>query len=266
MQAQFLGLPAGQHGGQHPFFIVGVRALGMLHRGGAVQVIDNEVPHRLRVGGHDRADLAHVDALDGAVCNGAFQDHAQNAVQAGGRAVEISTHQHNAEIADHQRAANRHTGVLIQNHRHNVGAAGGRADVKNDSRTHSRQNDCEAKLQKDIIGQRAGQRADALTQADIERQRKGGVDRPPHRPHTQKDKAQCDQRRVDEPHERAHIPPREQRCQHDRQAGGAAERKMVGRFENGNAHCRGHKAEIQQKEKFDIGPQLPQGQVLFQLR
>ena len=266
MQAQLLGLPAGQHGGQHPFFIVGVRALGMLHRGGAVQVIDNEVPHRLGVGGHDRADLAHVDALDCAVCNSAFQDHAQNAVESRRGAVQVRAHQHDAKVAHHQRAADRHTGVLVQNHRHNVGAAGGRADVKDDGRTHSRQNDREAKLQKDIIGQRAGQRVDALTQADIERQRKGGVDRPPHRPHTQKDKAQCDQRRVDEPHERAHIPPREQRCQHDRQAGGAAERKVVGRFKNGNAHGRGHKAKIQQKEKFDIGPQLLRGQVLFQLR
>ena len=265
VQTQLLRLTAGQNGRQHPLFVVGVRALGLLHRGRAVQVVHDKIAHRRRIRRHHRADLAHVDALDGAVGDRAFQNHAQDAVESRRGAVQVRAHQHDAKVAHHQCAANRHTGVLVQNHRDNVRAARRRADVKDDGRAHGGQDDREAKLQKDVVRQRGGQRVDALAQADVERQRKRRVDRPPHRLDAQKEEPQHDKRRVDEPHERADIPAGEQRRQHDGQTRRAAKGKVVRRFEDSDADGGRHQTQIQQEKELSVLPQLVRGQVLFQL-
>ena len=247
---QLQGLTAGEHGHQHAELVVGVGTVGLFHSGRAVHVVDDEVQNGLRVRSHNGAHLAQADVFNGTVHHEGFADEAKDTVQAGAHAEPHSGRQHNEDVADHQRLADLHRGVLGKDQRHDVGAAGRSADIKHDGSAQRRQEHREHQIQHGIAAQGHAGGVQPLAAGHEKGECEGGVDRPAHALDAQKEKAQHHQHQVDDPHKAANIDPGEQVCQQDGQAGGAAEGEVVGIFKIYDAHCREHKAEVQQGKEI----------------
>ena len=202
------------------------------------------------VGCHDGADLAQADVFNGTVHHEALAHQAEDAVKAGAHAEPPGRRQHDEDIAHHQGLADLHRGIFCQNEGHNIGAAGGCADVEHDGCTQSGQEHREHQVQHGIAAHGQVRGVEPLADRDEEGQRKGRIDGPAHALDAQKDEAQHHQRQVDDPHEAAHVDLREQVCQQDGQARGAAEGEVVGIFKVDDADRRQDQAEVQLGEKI----------------
>ena len=248
--AQLQSLTAGEHGHQHAELVVGVGTVGLFHRGGAVHVVDDEVQNGLRVCGHNGAHLAQADVFNGTVHHKALADQAKDAVKAGAHAEPPCRRQHDEDIAGHQGFADLHRGIFCQNQGHNIRTAGGCTDVEHDRRTQSRQEHGEHQIQHGIAAHGNVDGIEPLAHRHKKGQRKGRIDRPAHGLDAQKDEAQHHQNQVDDPHKAAHVDLREQVCQQNGQARGAAKCKMIGIFKVNDADRRQDQAEIQLTEEI----------------
>ena len=120
--AQLQSLTAGEHGHQYAELVVGVGTVGLFHRGGAVHVVDDEVQNGLWVRGHNGAHLAQADGFQWLPSTTKdLTDKAEDTVQAGAHTEPHGGRQHDEDIADHQRFADLHGGVLGKDQRHDVG-------------------------------------------------------------------------------------------------------------------------------------------------
>ena len=243
--AQLQCLTAGQHRDQNAELVVGVGTVGLFHGSRAVQFLDDEVQNGLRVGRHDGAHLAQADVLDGTIHHKALADQAEDTVQAGAHAKPPCRRQHDEDIADHQGLSDLHRGIFCQDQGHNIRTAGGCANVEHDGRTKRRQEHCEHQIQHGVTAHGNVDGIEPLAHRHEKGQCEGRIDRPAHGLDAQKDEAQHHQNQVDDPHKAAHVDLREQVCQQNGQARGAAKCKMVGIFKVYDADRSQDQAKVQ---------------------
>ena len=222
------------------------------------------MPDGLRPCGNNGTHLAEIQALDGCIHDGAASDESQHAVHPGLRAVEVSRKQYRADIAEQQSPADLHLDVLVQDHRHDLGAAGGCPDVEYDAAGNGRQRHRKAQLQKSVIRQRLRHGKHLFAHTGIKAEHEGGVQCPTHGLYAQKDAAQHIQHRIGDPHKGADAQSRKAGGQNDGKTGGAAKYKVVGRTVKVQCYCIDDKSQIQQQKKACAAPQLCWGQVFAQ--
>lgn len=78
-----VGFTSGENGHQHLLLRFCVNAESLLLSSRTVKIIDNESLYFVRILTDYGTDLSKVQALNGAVYYGAFQDHAQDTVKSG---------------------------------------------------------------------------------------------------------------------------------------------------------------------------------------
>ena len=237
MNAKAVGLASGENSHQYLLLLFGINTEGILLSCRTVKIVDNKVFHLIWVLADNGTDFSQVQAFNGTVYNGTFQDHSQDTVKSGLCTVKVSGDQYDSKIADQKGASNLQTGIFMQDHGYNIGTTSGSAYVKYHVRSYCWQDNRKAQLQEYIMCQRETKRIDHFTGTYIKRQGKGGINSPAHRTDSQKEKSEYNQRCVDDPHECAYIPLRKQGRQDNGQTGCTAKCEVIWRFENGNSNC-----------------------------
>ena len=212
-------------------------------------MLDDKLLDLKGLGTNDRADLTKMDALDGLVDHKRLGKQAEHAIQTDTRAIQKGRDGHDADIDQQQGATNLERGAALENHGKNVRATRRGADVKDNSAAERRQDDGKAQVEPHITRQRDIGRNEELKQRDVGRKRKRGEDAPKNRLALQKDKAQNDENRVDNPHKDADGQGREQRGQNDRHARGAAKSKVIRGFKRNDGKGRKNQAQIELGKK-----------------
>ena len=179
-----------------------------------------------------------MNALDGLVDHKRLGKQAEHAIQTDTRTIQKGRDGHDADIDQQQRAANLECGTAFEDHSEDVRAARRGADIKNDGAAERRQNHGKAQVEPHIARHRDIGRNKKLKQRNIGGQRKRGEDAPQDCLALQKDKAQDDENRVDNPHKDADGQGREQRGQNDRHARGAAKSKVIRGFKRNDGKGR----------------------------
>lgn len=210
MNAKAVGLASGENSHQYLLLLFGINTEGILLSCRTVKIVDNKVFHLIWVLADNGTDFSQVQAFNGTVYNGTFQDHSQDTVKSGLCTVKVSGDQYDSKIADQKGASNLQTGIFMQDHGYNIGTTSGSAYVKYHGRSYCWQDNRKAQLQEYIMCQRETKRIDHFTGTYIKRQGKGGINSPAHRTDSQKEKSEYNQRCVDDPHECAYIPLRKQ--------------------------------------------------------
>ena len=212
-------------------------------------MLDDKLLDLKGLGTNDRADFAQVNALDGFVDHKRLGKQAEHAIQTDTRAIQKGRDGHDADIDQQQGATNLERGAALENHGKNVRATRRGADVKDNSAAERRQDDGKAQVEPHITRQRDIGRNKELKQRNIGGQRKRGEDAPQDCLALQKDKAQNDENRVDNPHKDADGQGREQRGQNDRHARGAAKSKVIRGFKRNDGKGRKNQAQIELGKK-----------------
>lgn len=148
-----VGLTSGENGHQHLLLRFCVNAESLLLSSRTVKIIDNESLYFVRILTDYGTDLSKVQALNGAVYYGAFQDHAQDTVKSGLCAVKIGCHKHDSKVTDQKGASDLKACVFVQDHSHNIGTACRGTYIKYHSSTNCGENNGKAQLQKYIMSQ-----------------------------------------------------------------------------------------------------------------
>ena len=190
-----------------------------------------------------------MNALDGLVDHERLGKQAKHAIQTDARAVQEGRDGHNADIDQQQGAANLERRATFEDHGENVRAARRGTNIKDDSAAERRQNHGKAQVEPHIARHRDIGRNKELKQRNIGGQRKRGKDTPQDCLALQKDKAQDDEHRIDNPHKDADGQGREQRGQNDRHARGAAKSKVIRCFKRNDGKGREDQAQIELGKK-----------------
>ena len=212
-------------------------------------MLDDKLLDLKGLGTNDRADLTKMDALDGLVDHKRLGKQAEHAIQTDTRAIQEGRDGHDADIDQEQGAANLERGAALEDHGKNVRATCRGANIKDDGTAERRQNHSKAQIEPHIARQRDIGRNKELKQRNIGGQRKRGEDAPQDCLALQKDKAQNDENRVDNPHKDADGQGREQRGQNDRHARGAAKSKVIRGFKRNDGKGRKNQAQIELGKK-----------------
>ena len=174
-------------------------------------MLDDKLLDLKGLGTNDRADFAQMNALNGFVDHKRLGKQTEHAVQTDTRAIQKGRDGHDADIDQQQGAANLERRATFEDHGENVRAARRGTNIKDDSAAERRQNHGKAQVEPHITRQRDIGRNEELKQRDVGRKRKRSEDAPKNRLALQKDKAQDDENRVDNPHKDADGKGREQR-------------------------------------------------------
>ena len=212
-------------------------------------MLDDKLLDLKGFGANDRADLTKMDALDGFVDHECLGKQAKHAIQTDTRAIQKGRDGHDADIDQQQGTANLERRAALEDHGKNVRATRRGADIKDNSAAERRQDDGKAQVEPHIARHRDIGRNKELKQRNIGGQRKRGEDTPKNRLAFQKDKAQSDENRVDNPHKDADGQGREQRGQNDRHARGAAKSKVIRGFKRNDGEGRKNQAQIELGKK-----------------
>ena len=212
-------------------------------------MLDDKLLDLKGLGTNDRADFAQVNALNGFVDHECLGKQAEHAIQTDTRAIQKGRDGHDADIDQQQGTANLERRAALEDHSENVRATRRGADVKDNSAAERRQDDGKAQVEPHITRQRDIGRDKELKQRNIGGQRKRGEDAPQDCLALQKDKAQNDENRVDNPHKDADGQGREQRGQNDRHARGAAKSKVIRGFKRNDGKGRKNQAQIELGKK-----------------
>ena len=190
-----------------------------------------------------------MNALNGFVDHKRLGKQAEHTIQTDTRAIQKGRDGHDADINQQQRAANLERRAALEDHGKNVRAARRGANIKDNSAAERRQDHGKAQVEPHITRQRDIGRNKELKQRNIGGQRKRGEDAPQDCLALQKDKAQNDENRVDNPHKDADGQGREQRGQNDRHARGAAKSKVIRGFKRNDGKGRKNQAQIELGKK-----------------
>ena len=212
-------------------------------------MLDDKLLDLKGLGANDRTDLTKVNALDSLVDHKRLGKQAKHAVQTDARAIQESRNGHDADIDQQQGTADLERRAALEDHGKDVSAARRGANVKDNGTAQRRQDDGKTQVEPHIARHRNIRRNEELKQRDVGRKRKRGKDTPKDCLALQKDKTQDDQDRVDNPHKDADGQSREQRGKNDRHARGAAEGKVIGRFESHDGERREDQAQIELGKK-----------------
>ena len=212
-------------------------------------MLDDKLLDLKGLGTNDRADLTKMNALDGLVDHKRLGKQAEHAIQTDTRTIQKGRDGHDADIDQQQRATNLECGTAFEDHSEDVRAARRGADIKDDGAAERRQNHGKAQVEPHIARHRDTGRDKELKKRNIGGQRKRGEDAPQDCLALQKDKAQNDENRVDNPHKDADGQGREQRGQNDRHARGAAKSKVIRGFKRNDGKGRKNQTQIELGEK-----------------
>ena len=156
----------------------------------------------MRVLADDLADLALADGLDGRVHHKGLGYQAQDAPQAGARAVDDRRSTHDGNVHGKERLADLHVRALAQDHGQDVRATRGRADVKDKGASQRGEKHGKADVQGEVSRDGLRHREDPLEERDVRGERDGGKRAPDHGLAIKEHKAQDDERHVEHPHKR----------------------------------------------------------------
>ena len=190
-----------------------------------------------------------MNALDGLIDDERLGKQAKHTVQADARAIQKSGDGNDADIDQQQGAANLERGAALEDHGKDVGAARRGADVKDDGAAQRRQDNGKAQVKPHVACERNIGRNEELKQRNIGGKCKRGEDAPEDCLALQKDKAQDDQDRVDDPHKDADGQGREQRGKNNRNARGAAKGEVIRGFKRDDGKGREDQAQIELGKK-----------------
>ena len=171
-----------------------------------------------------------MNALDGLVDHKRLGKQAKHAIQTDTRAIQKGRDGHDADIDQQQRTTNLERRAALEDHGKNVRATRRGANIKDDGAAERRQNHGKTQVEPHIARHRDIGRNKELKQRNIRGQRERGEDAPQDCLALQKDKAQDDENRVDNPHKDADGQGREQCGQNDRHARGTAKSKVIRGF------------------------------------
>lgn len=114
MNAKAVGLASGENSHQYLLLLFGINTEGILLSCRTVKIVDNKVFHLIWVLADNGTDFSQVQAFNGTVYNGTFQDHSQDTVKSGLCTVKVSGDQYDSKIADQKGASNLQTGIFVQ--------------------------------------------------------------------------------------------------------------------------------------------------------
>ena len=96
MNAKAVGLASGENSHQYLLLLFGINTEGILLSCRTVKIVDNKVFHLIWVLADNGTDFSQVQAFNGTVYNGTFQDHSQDTVKSGLCTVKISGDQYDS--------------------------------------------------------------------------------------------------------------------------------------------------------------------------
>ena len=83
MNAKAVGLASGENSHQYLLLLFGINTEGILLSCRTVKIVDNKVFHLIWVLADNGTEFSQVQAFNGTVYNGTFQDHSQDTVKSG---------------------------------------------------------------------------------------------------------------------------------------------------------------------------------------
>ena len=173
----------------------------------------------------------HLDVFQHHVHNHGFQHQAQHAEQTGFHAESHTGRHRNQKVHAQETVADIDAGVALENHGHDIGAAAGSLHVKEDGASHRRKAHCENQLKQGLAGHGRIHGHNVFQPPRSAGQDQAGIGRAHPERAPEYGKAQCQQRHVDDEHERAGGQVRGIMGQYNGNAADPAGGKMIGEFE-----------------------------------
>lgn len=196
--SQLHGLTSFQYGQDNSAVAVGVSTLCVVYGGASVQVFHDKITDRLRICTDDREVFTQVDVLDNAVDDEGLCHQTTEGEQTGLRAEDEAGSDGDEQIHDKQGSTDVDTGIFLEDHRQNVGAAAGCADVKQDRSADCRQDDGKDQLQHRLCRQRMLHREPDFCKAQTNRGQNADIDGADTEAAAEKEKSQHQQYHVDD--------------------------------------------------------------------